>query len=308
MKRILLYTLCLSIFITACNKDDDFKPDEPKVTPEAQTLKEIEYGNDKLQRMDIYLPANRSTATTKVFIFIHGGAWAEGEGDKADSLHAPLIDSLRRRLPDWAIFNLNYRLAGLEFNPLPSVKNKFPVQEEDIRAAVKYIYDRRQTFTISDKWVFAGASAGAHLALLQGYKNNSNNNKINPITPKAIIDLFGPNDMTALYNSYSSSDPEEALLINWLMGGTPTQNPTMYHDSSPINYVTAQSAPTIIFQGGLDDVVPKEQSYTLEAKLKNAGVNNQLVFYPNQTHGWSDPAIWFDCLNKAQSFITANTQ
>ncbi|MBO9596165.1 MAG: alpha/beta hydrolase [Niabella sp.] len=297
MKRILLYTLCLSIFITACNKDDDFKPDEPKVTTEAQTLKDVAYGGDNLQRMDIYLPANRSTATTKVFIFIHGGAWAEG--DKADEAHAPLIDSLRRRLPDWAIFNLNYRLASL--NGI-SVKNKFPAQEEDIKTAIQYIYDRRQTFVISDKWVFAGASAGAHLALLQGYKNNTT------IKPKAVIDLFGPNDMAALYNSYTSSDPGEAFLINLLMSGTPTSNATMYHDSSPINYVTAQSPPTIIFHGGLDDVVPKEQSYTLEARLKNVGVTNQFVFYDNQTHGWSDPAIWYDCLNKAQSFINANVQ
>ncbi|WP_300596762.1 alpha/beta hydrolase [Niabella sp.] len=297
MKRILLYTLCLSLFITACNKDDHFKPGEPTVTAEAQTLKDVAYGSDNLQKMDVYLPANRSSATTKVFIFIHGGAWAEG--DKADADHAPLIDSLRRRLPDWAIFNLNYRLASLNGITL---KNKFPAQEEDIKAAIRYIYDRRQTFTISDKWVFAGASAGAHLALLQGYKNNGT------IQPKAIIDLFGPNDMTALYNTYSSSDPGEAFLISLLLSGTPTNNAVMYHDSSPINYVTAQSAPTIIFQGGLDDVVPKEQSYALRDKLNNAGVKNQFVFYDNQTHGWSDPAIWYDCLNKAQNFINANVQ
>ncbi|SDD96776.1 alpha/beta hydrolase [Niabella drilacis] len=295
MKRILLYTLCLSIFITACNKEDDFKPDNSPIPPPSQAYNKsnVSYGPDALQAMDIYLPAGRSAATTKVFIFIHGGAWAEG--DKADADHAPLIDSLRRRLPDWAIFNLNYRLAG----GIP-LKNKFPAQEEDIKKAIQYIYDKRQTFTISDKWVFAGASAGAHLALLQGYKNNS------PIKPKAIIDLFGPNDMTALYNSYNNNDPAEAVLISLLMSGTPSNNPTMYHDSSPINYVTAQSAPTIIFHGGLDDVVPKEQSYTLQAKLNSVSVQNQLVYYENQTHGWSDPAIWYDCLNKAQSFITAN--
>ncbi|MGJ7031748.1 alpha/beta hydrolase fold domain-containing protein [Niabella hirudinis] len=299
MKRIFLYTLCLSVLITACNKEDAFKPDNSLIPPPSQAYNKsnVSYGSDALQAMDIYLPAGRSASATKVFIFIHGGAWAEG--DKADADHAPLIDSLKRRLPDWAIFNLNYRLAGLQGVTL---RNKFPAQEEDIKKAIQYIYDRRQDFTISDKWVFAGASAGAHLAMLQGYKYNS------PIKPKAIIDLFGPNDMAALYNSYNNSDPGEALLISMLMSGTPSSNPTMYHDSSPFNYVTAQSAPTIIFHGGLDDVVPKEQSYTLEAKLKSAGVNTQLVYYENQTHGWSDPAIWYDCLNKAQGFLNTNVQ
>lgn len=298
MKNRTVHCLFFALFLVACSKEDHFKPEELNITTEAQTLKDVSYGSDNLQKMDIYLPADRSSTTTKVLIFIHGGAWADG--DKADADHAPLIDSLKRRLPDWAIFNVNYRLAGLDGL---SIKNKFPAQEEDIKKAVQYIFDKQQTFIISSKWVLAGASAGAHLALLQGYKNNNINNSINPITPKAIVDLFGPNDMTALYNS-----SDEAYLIRLLMGGTPVQNKTLYHDSSPINYITAQSPPTIIFHGGQDDVVPKEQSFTLRDKLNSVGVKNQLVFYESQVHGWSDPAIWYDCLNKAQNFLLENVK
>jgi acetyl esterase/lipase len=283
------FVLLIAITIFSCRKDDDFKPDEPVVIEEAQTLKDVAYGNDKLQKMDFYLPAGRSTATTKVIILLHGGAWAEG--DKAD-LNS-IIDSLRKRLPDWAFFNLNYRLASFS-------GNKFPTQEEDVKSAVKYIYDRRQTFGLSDKWVMAGASAGAHLAMLQAYKNNQT------ITPKAVVNFFGPVDMAALYNFYVSTDPGTAFLVSFLMGGTPASNASMYQSGSPIHFVSAQSPPTIILQGGLDDVVPKEQSYTLEAKLKSFNVKNQLVYYPAQTHGWSDPAIWNDCLNKIQNFLNEN--
>lgn len=287
MKHFFVFLLAITIF--SCRKDDDFKPDEPDVTEEAQALTDVAYGNDKQQKMDFYLPAGRSTATTKVIILLHGGAWAEG--DKAD-LNG-IIDSLRRRLPDWAFFNLNYRLASFS-------GNKFPVQEEDVKLAVKYIYDRRQTFGISDKWVLAGASAGAHLAMLQSYKN------MHTITPRAVVNFFGPVDMAALYHFYVSTDPGTAFLVNFLMGGTPSSNAPMYQASSPINFVSAQSPPTIILQGGLDDVVPKEQSYALEAKLKSFNVKNQLVYYENQTHGWSDPVIWHDCFNKIQSFLTVN--
>jgi len=79
-----------------------------------------------------------------------------------------------------------------------------------------------------------------------------------------------------------------------------------YYNSSPINYVTSQSPPTIILQGGLDDVVPKEQSYSLEAKLTSVGVVNKLVYYYNQTHGWSDPVVVTDGFNQMQAFLLAN--
>jgi len=294
----LYFSLFLLVFIS-CKKGDDFKPDEPNVGAGAQTLLNVAYGGDNLQKMDNHLPANRTTATTRVIVLIHGGAWAEG--DKSDSLFAPIVDSLKRRYPDWAIFNLNYRLAKYKF-PF-SVDNRFPVQEEDVKSAIKYIYDRRSTFGISDKWVYAGASAGGHLALLQGYKNNT------PIKPKAIVDFFGPTDMVALYDFYKTSpdgDTWSATAVQALMSGTPTGNPQMYYNSSPINYVTSQSPPTIILQGGLDDVVPKEQSYSLEAKLTSVGVVNKLVYYYNQTHGWSDPVVVTDGFNQMQAFLLAN--
>lgn len=297
MKSLYLF-LFLLIFIS-CKKGDDFSPDEPKVSVGAQTLLDVAYGPDGLQKMDIHLPANRSTATTKVMVVIHGGAWAEG--DKTDSLFAPIVDTLKRRYPDWAIFNLNYRLAKYKF-PF-TVENRFPVQEEDVKSAIKYIYDRRSTFGISDTWVYAGASAGGHLSLLQGYKYST------PIKPKAIVDFFGPTDMAALYNFFKTSpdgDAFTATAIQALMSGTPTGNAKMYYDSSPINFVTAQSAPTIILQGGLDDVVPKEQSFTLHDKLQSLGVKTELVYYYNQTHGWSDPVVVTDGFNKMQAFLEAN--
>src|SRR5690606_23387075 len=119
------------------------------------------------------------------------------------------------------------------------------------------------------------------------YKNNQT------IAAKAVVDFFGPADMTSLHNFYTTHDPGTAFLVNLIMGGSPTSNPTMYQSSSPVNFISATSPPTIILQGGLDDVVPKEQSYALEAKLESFNVKNQLVYYDNQTHGWSDPAIWY---------------
>ena len=101
----------------------------------AETKNNIAYGSDPKQKMDMYLPAGRSIDSTKVMVIIHGGGWREG--DKSD--FTPYMNSLQQRLPGYAIFNLNYRLAG-------DNKNLFPSQENDIKAAIEFIYSKRSEY------------------------------------------------------------------------------------------------------------------------------------------------------------------
>ncbi|MBK7289651.1 MAG: hypothetical protein IPI78_05040 [Chitinophagaceae bacterium] len=63
----------------------------------------VAYGTDAQQKMDIYLPANRTATNTKVLILIHGGGWTSG--DKTDFSSA-LIDTLNKRFPNYAILIL----------------------------------------------------------------------------------------------------------------------------------------------------------------------------------------------------------
>jgi acetyl esterase/lipase len=246
------------------------------------------YGSDVKQKMDIYLPAGRTTASTKVIIMIHGGAWIAG--DKAD--YASNIDSLKRRLPDYAIFNINYRLAAVP------ATNVFPTQENDIKAAVNFIYTNRATFLISDKFVMLGASAGGHLSLLQAYKYQ---------TPKikAVIDYCGPTDMAAMYTDYASN-PLNQFGITALMSGTPASNAALYASSSPLTFATtANACPTIIFQGTADLTVnATTQSIALRDKLTTNTVANQYVSYTGLGHVDSWTATTFtDTYNKIQTFL-----
>lgn len=293
MKKYFLLGFSLAMLFVSCVKDDKpGPPDEPEVTKptEAQTIKDLSYGAEK---MDVYLPAGRTTESTNVLILLHGGAWFEGDKNGDDDPHFKIaLEGFKKQYPDWAIFNLNYPLVTI------SGKNKFPAQENAFKSAIQYIFDRRNEFGISDKWVYAGLSAGAHLALLQGYKYSS------PIKPKAIIDFYGPTDITALYN-WSDSYTQMGMRI--LLDGTPTNNSSLYSSSSPINFITAQSPPTLILQGGNDDTVPEAQSLALRDELKAAGVKYEYADYlKEQTHGWSDPAIWTQCFTSIQNFLTAN--
>jgi acetyl esterase/lipase len=273
------------LLFASCSKSDTATP-VPTPVPEKITPN-VAYGTDPLQKMDIYLPANRTTASTKVLVLIHGGGWTTG--DKAD--FAVMIDTLKKRLPDYAIFNVNYRLATFG-------ANLFPTQELDIKSAVEFIYSNRASYLVGDKFVMMGASAGGHLALLHAYKYAA------PVKIKAVVDFFGPSDMVDLYNNPGTVSP---LVIAALMSGTPTSNPTLYQQSSPIVQVAATSSPTIIIQGGMDPLVnATRQSQALATKLSSFAVPNQYVFYPTGGHGDWDAATYTDAFNKIQVFLSVH--
>lgn len=283
MKFLLLVAGVVIIF-SSCQKDSGGGGGTPALA--AQTQMDVAYGTDAQQKMDIYLPAGRTTSATKVIVMIHGGAW--NQGDKAD--FNPYVDTLKRRLPAYAIININYRLAT-------GTANFFPTQENDVKAAIEFIYGKRTDYAISDKFVLLGASAGAHLALLQAYKNNAT------VKPKAVIDFFGPTDLVDMYNN--PSNPLIPAGMAQIIGGTPTTQATLYSQSSPINFVTALSPPTMILHGGVDILVSPSQSVLLKTKLGTFAVVNQYVFYPTENHGWVGANL-VDSFDKIVLFLAAN--
>lgn len=291
MKVKILFPLSVFFLVlfTSCGKGDDDLGGGPISTPvAASTSLNVAYGTDPLQKIDIYLPANRTVTTTKVIIMIHGGAWIGG--DKND--FSTSIDSLKARLPGYAVFNVNYRLAAAP------ATNVFPTQENDIKAAIDFIYANRASYLVSDKFVLLGVSAGGHLSLLQAYKYQ---------TPKikAVIDYCGPTDMAVMYTDYASN-PINQLGITALMSGTPTSNTALYNSSSPVTYATtANACPTIIFQGTADLIVnANTQSVALKNKLTTATVANEYYPYTGLGHidSWTAPTFT-DTYNKIQAFL-----
>jgi len=279
MKRF--WVLMLLVSFLSCKKESN------NPTPKDETYLNVAYGTDTAQKMDVYLPGVRSITETKVLIVIHGGAWFSG--DKSE--FTEFVPALKKRLSNYAMFNINYRLAKVG-------GNFFPTQEDDVKAAVNYIYSKAEEYKINkDKIVLLGASAGAHLALQEAYKNDQG--KI-----KAVVDFFGPADMTALYN-FSPSITRS--LMQLLLSGAPTSNPQMYQLSSPINFVSAQSPPTIILHGGKDDVVPIASSVQLKDKLQANGVITVMYTYPNEGHGWFGPTLE-DSFDKIAAFLLSQVK
>ncbi|CAN5766801.1 alpha/beta hydrolase [soil metagenome] len=277
----LLFAGLLILSVASCKKND---PNiELYITGAA-------YGTDALQRFDAYLPANRNAVDTKVIVMIHGGGWSSG--DKQDL--GGFMDTLKKRLPGYAIFNINYRLSA---NP----NNLFPTQELDVKKAVEFFYNKAADYQVSNKFVLMGASAGAHLAMLQAYKYNV------PVKVKAVVSFFGPSDLLDMYNNPAGNNQLLSIALAGTIGATPAQNDTIYTKSSPVNYISSSSAmPTILFHGGLDPLVRPSQSELVQNFLTNAGITNQYVLYPTGGHGDWSPDTYTDAFNKIQSFLQTN--
>lgn len=263
MKFNILFLFTMSILVACQSKDSVISPSAPLP---AKELHSVSYGPDSLQRLDAYLPANRNIDSTPAIILVHGGGWNGGSRTEFSFY----IDSFQKRMPRFAVFNLDYRLVN--------GGNLFPTQEEDIKKAIQFISSKSGEFVFNNrKLVLVGASAGGHLVLLHGYKNDDG-------AVKAIVDLFGPTDLVTMYNQ--PWHPLVPLALQMVTGTTPQQNPGIYESSSPVRFITPQSPPTLILHGGADSVVNVSQSKLLQQKLQAANVPNELVIYPGEGHGW----------------------
>lgn len=284
----LMFSICLGIVFISCSKDSNNANNATSISD--QTILNVAYGTDALQKMDVYLPANRTDTGTKCIILIHGGGWVAG--DKAE--FNDIVSTLKASLPNYAIFNINYRLAVI-----PST-NIWPTQMNDTRAAFDFIISKSNEYKFNaNKIVLFGASAGAHLALMQGYQYNTNNRI------KVIVDLFGPTDLIDLYNN--PSNPTYPTLLAMFLSGTPATNNAMYRSASPIFSITPQAPPTIIFHGTSDNVVPIAQSNSLNSALAVANVAKQYVTYAGEGHGWTG-ANMLDTYTKTVAFINLHNR
>jgi dipeptidyl aminopeptidase/acylaminoacyl peptidase len=271
------YLLFFSLVtLISCSEDSS-----PKILTSVQLLEES-YGSHLRQKMDVFLPAGRTSETTPLLVYIHGGAWIDG--DKSEFLQVKSL--IEKEFPDYAFVSLNYRLYDFATG-----SNGISDQEEDIISAFNYIESQLVNWNVSGDMVISGASAGGHLALLHAFKNHTSD-------LKAVVAFFPPTDLTSLHGFNNLT----ASTLDLLLGGTPTTAKSAYQNSSPVNFIDPQDVPTIFFHGAQDQVVPITQSERLEEVLLAAGVRHRFRAIPGQGHGFTSET-YAELLHEAKNFI-----
>ena len=228
-------------------------------------LRDVKYGNDKRNTMNILVPKG-STNETPFILFMHGGAWVSG--DKNDVA----IVQLALGGAGIASASINYRYASdsVHYEGLMS----------DVNSAVNYIVDHGKDWNVNtNKMAIGGISAGAHMALLYGYQYDKGNHI------SSIISMAGPTDMSNVDFLNGATLLKLIDGANKMTGakyefGKPV--PNQFKDASPIQYV--KNVPTLIIHGTGDMVVPYAQAELLSDKLKQKSYTHDLMTIPNANH------------------------
>jgi dipeptidyl aminopeptidase/acylaminoacyl peptidase len=94
----------------------------------------------------------------------------------------------------------------------------------------------------------------------------------------------------------------ENSIDQWMIpyfGASVYDDPQVYAKSSAITFIKSVSTPTLAVVGDRDGECPAPQSFEFWHALRDLHVPAQLVVYPNEGHGFSDPAHSRDAQQRA---------
>ncbi len=240
----------------------------------AHETKNVAYGPQPYEVLDECTPTNAPPNRPGILV-IHGGIWAGG--DKSEAQYQALCNAYATQ--GYVVENINYRLT-------PSQDGGFdwPAQLGDAQLAVRYMRSTAAQTHVDPNHICAyGWSAGSQLGLLTDELQSIHASDVAsqlpnyPTNTTCVADLFGPTDMAGIY----SQDPtlDQQYIVPFMDGQTPSSDPRVYADASPVSYVTPSMGPVLIVQGTEDTQVSPLQSFEIQTSMQAVGVSNSFMYY-----------------------------
>jgi len=236
----------------------DLIEEDPNVPDELKLFHDLTYriADSDTLKLDICYP-KKIKGLAPMLVFVYGEKWKHGNKDKYLGY---LIEFAKK---GYITASMWYRTSGVA---------TFPAAVDDVERVVEWLAANADEYHIDTNNVaLIGGSTGGHLALLSAYtyrtdkfSNNSGSKGVN-YRIKAVVDLYAPVDLT-------DKEVIEDTGAEQFIGKPYDAAPELYKKASPVNYVTVDDPPTLIFHGTIDDIVPIEQSEKLKSKLEAAGV------------------------------------
>lgn len=158
---------------------------------------------------------------------------------------------------------------------------------DDARSAVGYLRENAAKFGINpDMLAAGGGSAGGQLA--------------------AATDLTGTGKATG---SEVSCRPNALVLFNPVFNNGPgnygyDRVGSRYTEFSPYHNIKKGAAPTIVFLGTSDDLIPVQVAEDYKTAMEKVGSRCELYLYDGQEHGFFNRAPYFDqTIEKVDIFL-----
>jgi len=302
-------TVIALMSLGSCKKTNDHDP----VRYPAREELNIPYGNQPLQKMDVYFPEGFSNNTPVAFI-IHGGGFVAGTKEDFTA------QALSFRKQGFITVNLSHRLVDttglLSLPPLHRASNiKVSDELADIDAAVKKYTAMAPGWEAGGgKMYMAGHSAGAILSMLYV---NGDYNKDRHI--RASGNWAGATDISIPHDSLLNGiDPRLIELYYRAAGAMPATSNNLYFMAiSPywVAFKNGGAAPNIsiipsnnaVFNIESDIGFGIDRTRSFHTLLRNYGVNEKLVIYEGEDHGFGTiPGSWDKLIVETAAFFRAN--
>lgn len=277
-KNLLCLPLAAALLCSACAVQLATVADKTPAQVQAtyQVTKDIAYGPDKEQALDIYFSPTASKLKKKncTIVFLHGGGYYISDKAREERYIQPY---LKKGLN---VVNMNYRL-----------KKGIPIATEDLTYALNFLKSHNDTYHLNlDRVILTGFSAGAHIASLVAVTANDP-----AYAPKldhgiklaAVLNFSGPVDgLDVVEKVFMSNEvPVMKAIGVALFPETTEYAPKEYIKKfEPITYFDQNDPPFFIWQGGKDDQVPPVTFEKFVALLKQNPQKNEVLFVPGGQH------------------------
>ncbi len=237
--------------------------------------RDIEYANPDGQHLQLNLARpKKADGQLPAVLCIHGGGFRAGKREGYDALCLKLAQR------GFVATTTSYRLAP---------KYQFPAAVHDVKAAVRWLRANAAKYQIDPARIgVTGSSAGGHLAQFLGVTagmtefEGDGGNADQSSSVACVVNFYGPSDFTKSYGK--SVDAAEVLPL-WLGGDVETAK-LRHIQSSPLNWVTPNAAPTLILHGTEDKYVAYEQGVWMRDRLQASGVEVELLTLEGAGHGF----------------------
>lgn len=238
------------------------------------------------RRLDVFFPHDSFASPRPVVVYVHGGAWSEG--DKGFHREHLLYYPVRARLlqSGYVFATVNYRLAGTTEGP--GGVTAFPAQVEDVKCAIRHLRHEARRYRIDGRRIALwGFSAGAHVAALVGTLPRGSHEGSGPhagtpgdvravLLQSAITDLGRRRDFTRMEPYLERAFP-----------GYDRRPRSIVRQASPITYADGSDPPFFLLHGARDQYVSAEQSIRLHARLGGNRKGHRLSVVPGAFHSFS---------------------
>lgn len=247
-----------------------------------QETTNLAYGPNAYETYDECLPQN-APPNRPGLVIIHGGGWTAGDMDQQQ--YQALCFAYAEE--GYVVYDIDYRLASVKAG-----QKQWPDQVGDIQLAMRYMRANASSIGLNPNSICSyGESSGSQLALLLDELQTIHTADVSSIdatyspTAQCAVDTFGPTDLTSEYSE--NPNVGQYCLYPLLDDQTPTSDPAIYQDASPVNNIAPQTGPSFVLQGTEDTTVPPAQAQEFVQDLQTAGIAYDYEQYVGG-HGYLD--------------------